>query len=382
MITIINQKSPHLRRKDSLARMLADVLIALAPTIVFSLIVYQWDAVRNLLVSWATMVLCEIVFVLIVNRIKYDGTKHTLKEHLKAGFSKLTINNILAPSVSAAIFALIMPARTNPYFMIYPALILGSIFGMVIGKLVFGGTGNNIFNPAAVGMVFAKICFGSKYVYYSRPFFVTTGGTPLTNSIVDVPGLNSLTGKWMGVNDVPLTELLFGQVGGTIGEAFKIAILVGMIYLLIRRAIDWRIIVSYLGTFVVVMALAGAIICARHDIFFFRFIAFQLLSGGMLFGCTFMLTDPVTGPINSPSRFIFGATAAAITCIIRLFGALPEGMVYSILICNMLSPALDYYKWSSPRWNKRYAIILCCVLGITFLAVGLGLGFGGEVVSA
>ncbi|MCR5492034.1 MAG: RnfABCDGE type electron transport complex subunit D [Bacilli bacterium] len=382
MTTIINEKSPHLRRKDSLARMLADVLIALAPTLIFSLVVYQWDAARNIAVSWATMVICEIVYVLIVNRIKYDGTKHTLKEHLKAGFSKLTVNNILAPSVSAAIFALIMPARTDPYIMIYPALILGSMFGMIIGKLVFGGTGSNIFNPAAVGMVFAKICFGSKYVYYSRSFFVTTGGTPLTNSIAEVAGLNSLTGKWMGINDVPLSSLLFGQVGGTIGEAFKIAILVGMVYLLIRRAVDWRIIASYLVTFVAVMALAGAIICTRHDINFFRFIAFQLLSGGMLFGVTFMLTDPVTGPINSPSRTIFGAAAAAITCIIRLFGALPEGMVYSILICNMLAPALDYYKWSSPKWNKRYIIILSAVVGVTLLAVGLGLGFGGEVVSA
>ncbi len=382
MITIVNEKSPHLRRKDSLARMLTDVLIALAPTIVFALVVYQWDAARNLAISWATMVASEIVYVLIANRIKYDGKKHTFKEHLTAGFSKLTVNNILAPSVSAAIFALIMPARTNPYFMIYPALILGSLFAMIIGKLVFGGTGSNIFNPAAVGMVFSKICFGSKYIYQSRPFFITTGGTPLTNSIAEVPGLNSLTGKWMGINDVPLESLLFGQVGGTIGEAFKIAILVGMVYLLIRKAADWRIIVSYLSTFVLLMALAGAIICSRHDINFFRFLAFQLLSGGMLFGVTFMLTDPVTSPINSPGRFIFGSAAAIITVIIRLFGALPEGMAYSILICNMLAPALDYYKWSSPKWNKRYVIILCVALGIALLAVGLGLGFGGEVVAA
>ena len=379
--TIIVEKAPHLRRKDSLARMLIDVLIALAPTAVFAVVVYGFDAVRNLGVSWATMILAEFVFVLIQNRIKYDGTKHTFKEQIKAGVSGYSINNLLAPSISAVIFALIMPARLDPYYLIYPALIAGSLFGIVIGKLVFGGNGNNIFNPAAVGMVFAKLCFGSHYVYNSRSFYVTTGGTPLTNAITEVSGLNSLTGKWTGIESVPLANLFFGQVGGTIGEAFKITILIGMAYLLIRKAADWRIIASYLGTFIVVMSLAGAIICTRENLSFFRFLAFQLLSGGMLFGLAFMLTDPVTSPINSPSRFIYGAFAAAVTCIIRLFGALPEGMVYSILLGNLIAPALDYYKWSSSRWNRRYVIILCCVIGVALLATGLGLGFGGEVVA-
>ena len=378
---IITEKSPHIRRKDSLGRMFADVLIALAPVSVFAIVVYGFDAVRNIAVSFATMVLAELVFVLIQNKIKYDGKKHTLKEHLKAGFSAYSINNLLAPAISSLIFALIMPARLDPYYLIYPALIAGSLFGIIIGKLVFGGNGNNIFNPAASGMVFAKLCFGSHYIYQSRSFFVTTGGTPLTNSIVEVAGHNSLTGKWLGIMDVPLLDLLFGQVGGTIGEAFKIAILIGLAYLLIRKAASWRVIVSYLGTFVLLMAVGGAIICSREGLPLFRFLGFQLLSGGMLFGLTFMLTDPVTMPINSPSRFIYGALAAVITCIIRLFGALPEGMVYSILIANLVAPALDYYKWSSSRWNRRYLIILGCVLGVALLAVGLGLGFGGEVVA-
>ena len=383
MVSIITEKSPHLRRKGNLPWMLLDVIIALTPTIIFSLVVYQFDAMRNILISVATMVLAEFVYVLIVNRVKYDGKKHSLKEHFLAAKKKYTLSNFLAPVVSGLIFALIMPARTNPSGLIYVALVLGGLFGIVIGKLVFGGTGSNIFNPAGVGMVFAKLCFGSnsRFIYPARDFYSTPGGTPLTNNVTEVMGLNTLTGKWVGINDVSILDLFLGQVGGTIGEAFKVTILIGLVYLLVRRSADWRVVVGYLGTFIVTMALAGAIICTRHDIDFFHFMLFQLLSGGMLFGVTFMLTDPVSMPINSPGRFIYGILAASITCLVRLFGALPEGVIYSILIANMVSPALDYYKWSSVKWNRLYVIIACSILGVTLLATGLGLGFGGEVAA-
>ena len=163
---IIKESAPHLRRKDNMATMMLDVIIALLPTVIFSLVIFKLDALRNILLSIATMELCEFVFVLIKNRIPYDGNKHTLKEHFEKQRKAYTINNFLVPLVSALIFAMIMPASSNPGSIIYVALILGSAFGLIIGKLVFGGTGKNIFNPAAVGMVFAKLCFGS---YYTDP---------------------------------------------------------------------------------------------------------------------------------------------------------------------------------------------------------------------
>ena len=141
---IIKESAPHIRRRDNLAMMMLDVVIALLPTIIFSIVIFKWDAVRNILVSVITMELCEFVFVLIKNRIPYDGTKHTVKEHFEKQKKAYTINNFLVPLVSALIFALIMPASSNPKSIIYVALVLGSVFGLVIGKLVFGGTGKNI----------------------------------------------------------------------------------------------------------------------------------------------------------------------------------------------------------------------------------------------
>jgi len=193
-MTIVKQTSPHIHRKDSLARMLIDVLVSLAPVSITALIVYGLAAFRNLMVSVATMSLCEFVFVLIMNRIPYDGTKHTLKEQFLHGVKEYRLYHLLGSLVSGVIFALIMPAQTNPGYMIYIALILGAAFGMIIGKLVFGGLGQNIFNPAAVGMVFAKLCFGSKYVYATNDYVngVSAGGTALSN-------LGNTSSSWWAV---------------------------------------------------------------------------------------------------------------------------------------------------------------------------------------
>lgn len=375
------EKAPHIHRKDSVNRMLGDVLIALLPVLVWSIVAYQWDAVRNIVISILTMGICELIFVLIINRLPYDGQKHSFKERFLFAIKVYKPHNLLAPTVSGAIFALIMPATMNPSYMIYPALILGSIFGIVIGKLVFGGLGQNIFNPAAVGMVFAKICFGSYIVYPERDFFeVIAGGTPLA-SLQAPEGTNSLIGKFLSINDMSLLDLFLGQVNGTIGEAFKIAILIGLAYLLIRRAIDWRIVVSYLATFLLLSCLAGAIVCTRVDVNFFEFIGFQLLSGGMLFGVTFMLTDPVTSPISSPGRVMYGIIAASLTLLIRLLGAYPEGMAYSILLSNLLVPFIEYRCWSGQKFTYKKMIACAAIFAIAALAIGLGLGFGGEIVA-
>ena len=110
---IIKESAPHLRRKDNMATMMLDVIIALLPTVIFSLVIFKLDALRNILLSIATMELCEFVFVLIKNRIPYDGNKHTLKEHFEKQRKAYTINNFLVPLVSALIFAMIMPASSN-----------------------------------------------------------------------------------------------------------------------------------------------------------------------------------------------------------------------------------------------------------------------------
>ncbi len=374
-MNFIKETSPHIHRKDSLVRMLGDVIVALLPTIVMAIVAFGWFAVRNLLIPVAVMTLCEFIFVLIMNRVPYDGEKHSLKEHLQRGIKAYRPYHALGPIVSGLIFGLIMPPNSNPGYVIYVALILGSIFGIVIGKLVFGGLGQNIFNPAAAGMVFAKLCFGSKYVYSNTSYVsvVASGGTVLTGLTENT---ENLIGRYANIGDYSLLDMFLGRIPGVIGEGFKFAILIGLIYLLVRHAADIRVVGSYLLAYAGLMAIAGIFVAVKQpSVNYFHFLAFSLLSGGVLFGATYMLTDPVTMPINAPGRVMYGLLAAVLTVVIRLFAALPEGVAFSILICNLAAPAMDHFTLSGNKftWKK-----LACMGGIVLvgvLAVTLGLGF-------
>lgn len=388
---LIKTNSPHIRRKDSLSIMMLDVLIALLPVVIFSFAVFKLYALRNILVSVATMVLCEFIYVLIVNRIPYDGEKHSLLDHLKKGIKAYHLNNFLVPTVSAIIYAMIMPCDTeNPSSMIYWALISGAIFGMVIGKLVFGGTGKNIFNPAGIGMMFAKICFGSYFVtldpYYSQESLsgtgasfsdisneIVAGSTPLDTSYTYMDGSTAVS--TLNLGNYSMLDLFLGKIPGLMGEVCKLAILIGLVYLIIRHTIDWRIPASYIGGFALIMLFAGityymAGVFNPSDLSHlnpFYYMMYQLLSGGLLFGAVYMATDPVTSPTTGPGRVMYGFTLAAITALLRLFGSTNEGVIYSIVIGNMLTPLFDYYKWSSRKWTVKKiiaasSIFVCSVL--------------------
>ena len=367
---ISKENAPHLRRKATVARMMCDVLIALAPTLIFSFVVYPINTLITSSISIFVMLLCEFVYIGLRNMMPKDGKKHSFKERFVYAYKdKFTRNNILTSLISAIIFTLIMPAGAPIY-----AIIVGAFAGIVLGKLVFGGLGSNIFNPAVVGMLIAKVCFGSQYVayvdtwYYSIPD-VAAGATPL--------GLTN-GGFLTNITQYPLFDLFFGRIPGTLGEVYKITILIGLIYLLIRRSVDFRIVVSYLGTFTFLMLVAGlAIFAIDKSINPFVFTLYNLLTGGVLFGATFMLTDPVTSPINSPSRIIFGMVAAVVTVFIRLFAALPEGVGFSILIANMVAVALDHYEWSNPRYTWKKFLAMGLIITISALTTFLCLRFGG-----
>ncbi len=371
-MTIVKENAPHLRRKSSVARMMIDVLIALAPTLIFAFIVFPAQTGYTLGISLFIMIGSELAYIGLKNMMPKDGLKHTFKEKIEHAYKgKVDKNNILTPAISAVIFTLIMPPTATIY-----AVIIGSLVGIVFGKLVFGGLGSNIFNPAVVGMVFAKLCFGSQYGKYSdiSTWFykipdAAAGATPL--------GLTN-AGYLSHINEYPLTNLLFGQIPGTLGEVYKLTIIAGLIYLLIRRSIDWRIPVSYLGTFSILMLIAGLSVYSLDvNVNPFIFTLYNLLSGGVLFGAVFMLTDPVTSPINSPSRVMYGIIAAVFTVFIRLFAALPEGVAFSILIVNMLAPFLDHYEWSSSKFTVKKIIITSLLVIIPAIFTFIIIRFGG-----
>lgn len=390
---IIQERAPHLRRKDSVAIMMTDVVIALLPVIVYSFLFYNLYALRNLLISVLVFELCEFVFVLIQNRVPTDGEKHSLSEYLKRGITAYKNHlpvNLLVPLVSGLIYGLISPIDTSNGMLFYLVLISGAVFGSVIGKLVFGGTGNNIFNPAAVGMVFSKICWGSYYVY-PDPFapgstgkvgsnlldvsneFIS-GATPI--SVNNINSINSGVFNNPNLTNYSLLDLFLGRIPGVMGEVCKVLILVGLAYLIIRHTIDWRISVSYIASFFVYMVVCGVILwyagfwltdTARLNPFYFA--TYELLSGGLIFGATFMATDPVTSPITGPGRTLFGIILGSLTALMRLFSSSPEGVVYAILIGNMITPMIDYYKWSDNRWTWKKIACMASVFVFTVLVI-------------
>ena len=366
---ISKETAPHLRRNASVTRMMVDVLIALAPTLIFSFVVFPIQTLYTYLISVFIMCGAEFVYVGLRNMMPKDGQKHSFKERFTYAYKgKFTQNNVLTPAISAIIFTLIMPAGAPIY-----AIIVGAFVGIVLGKLVFGGLGSNIFNPAVVGMLFAKLCFGAQYVQTTTWFYTipdaAAGATPL--------GLIN-GGAFANFGQYQLFDLFIGRIPGTLGEVYKVTILIGLIYLLVRRSIDFRIVVSYLGTFLVLVLLGGlAVWTLNKSVNPFTFALYNLLSGGVLFGATFMLTDPVTSPINSPSRIIYGMVAAVITVFIRFFAALPEGVGFSILIANMVAVALDHYEWSNPRYTWKNILAMCLIVVLSGALTFLVIRFGG-----
>ena len=368
-MNIIKETAPHIRKKSSVTRMMVDVLIALAPTLIFAIVVYPLQAIYTLLISLFVMNGAEFVGVGLRNLMPRDDQKHSFKERFEYAYKgKFGISNVLTASISAVIYTLILPPGAPIY-----AIIIGALVGITFGKLVFGGLGSNIFNPAAVGMVFTKLCFGSQYQsvstwYYTVPD-VAAGATPL--GLLNGGMLDNIT-------QYSLRSLILGQIPGTLGEVYKITIVIGLAYLLIRRSADYRIVVSYLGICTLLSLIAGlSVYSLNNAVSPIRFTAYYMLSGGILFGAAFMLTDPVTSPINSPSRLIYGLVAGVLTMFIRLFAALPEGVAFSILISNMIAVALDHYEWSTSKYNWKNLLTMGLLVVIPVLLVWIIISLGG-----
>ncbi len=303
----ILSSSPHFHSPDTVPKIMWSVIIALVPTTVMALIYFQWAAVGIILSS----VLAALISEMIVNRIK--GEAFTI------------------PDGSAAITGLLLALTLPPSFSIGGAA-LGSAFAILIGKHVFGGLGYNIFNPAILGRAFLQASF---------PVPMTTWTWPLTAQYAGVDGVTAATPlgqfKFEGItSDLP--ALLTGNISGSLGETSAIAILLGGIYLLIRKYADWRIPVSFLGSVFLVGGLFWLI--APTD---YPTPVFQLFSGGLMLGAFFMATDMVTSPVTARGAWIFGASAGFILVIIRLFGGLPEGVMYSILLMNAFTPLINRY---------------------------------------
>ena len=227
---------------------------------------------------------------------------------------------------------------------------LGGFFGIAFGKLMFGGLGYNVFNPALLGRAFIQAAFpvamttwpaisvsgwslrGDNFAWpfmHPRTIDAITAATPL--------GLAKFEGK-----DTPLMDLLLGSTGGSLGETAVLVILLAGAYLAIRGFLNWRLPASMLLTVAAFSALLHGADAARYPA-----PMFELLSGGLMLGAVFMATDPVTSPMTNAGRWIFGIGAGVLALVIRLWGGLPEGVMYAILLMNALTPFIN--KATQPR---------------------------------
>ncbi len=342
-VTFSEKTSPYIRKETSTKRMMFDVLIALIPVVVFAIYKFGINALIRILVSLLVFVLVELVYFLIVTKV--EG--FNLKEKFINKFKKYTINNISAPLVSGLIFALLLPDQISIY-----VVLLGALFGSLVGKMIFGGLGHNLFNPASLGRVFAGVALAS---FFTGSYGFVDAGAGATALQTPFPNV---------LNSYSLIDLLTGNIPGSMGEINAIAILLGAIYLFVRRSADFRPALVGLLTFTVFITIAGFF---KQPDYLLEYVLFHILSGGLLFGLTFMITDPATSPITRPGRVWLGFIVGFLVFVIRVFGNLPEGMAFAILFGNLITPVLDYPKWSTNLYKKRFFISM----GVTVLVLGL-----------
>ena len=305
--TLKMSSSPHIRDNMTTSKIMLMVVIALLPASAFGIYNFGVPALIMLISTTASAVLTEYI---------YEKLMH----------KKITIGDYSAV-VTGLLLGLNMPP-TAPWWM----GALGSVFGILIVKQLFGGLGQNFMNPALGGRCFLLIAFAADMTNFNvtrNGVDVYSGATPL--ALIKNEGLSS----------VNVRDMLIGNTAGTIGETSVIAILIGAIIMILLGVIDLKIPASYIITFAVFMFLFGA---QQFDI---NYVVAELCGGGLMLGAFFMATDYVTSPITPMGKIIFGICCGILTGVFRCFGANAEGVSFAIILSNCLVPIIE--KFSIPR---------------------------------
>ena len=287
--------SPHVRSGATTRRIMLDVCLALLPAVIFAVYWFGFGVLLTVLLSVASAILSEFLMEKALRR-------------------PVTIDDGSA-AVTGLLLALTLPAGTPWYVPV-----LGSVFAICIAKQVFGGLGDNFVNPALAGRAFLLASFPAAMTTYSLVADAVTSATPLSSEFA---------------GSVDYLQAFIGRIGGCIGEVSTLALLIGAAYLLIRRVIDWRIPLSYLGTMALLTVIGGGNVLD------------SVLLGGTVLGAFFMATDYVTSPVTSWGRVIYGVGIGIINYTIRRWGAYPEGTTYAILLMNIAAPLIE--RFTRPR---------------------------------
>ncbi|MCQ2131246.1 MAG: RnfABCDGE type electron transport complex subunit D [Bacteroidales bacterium] len=308
--------NPHIHAKESTSTLMRDVVIALLPAVIVSVVFYGLGELVVLGVSVASCVLLE-----------YLITRYMLKK-------PSTVCDWSA-AVTGLLLAMNLPAST-PWWVV----VMGAIFAIGVAKLTFGGLGQNVFNPAIAGRVFLLVSYPTYMTSWAMPQGLfgadaVSGATPLG---VIKEGLmqGASVPQLMAENGWSYGSMLFANIGGSAGEISAIALLAGFVYLLVRGVIKPYITLSIWATVFVFSGLMWLINPAQ-----FTDPIFNLLTGGMILGSCFMATDYVTSPMSNKGGILFGFGIGLIAMLIRYFGSYPEGVSFAILIMNMCVPLIN-----------------------------------------
>ena len=308
--------NPHIHAKESTSTLMRDVVIALLPAVLVSVVFYGLGEIVVLGVSVASCVLLE-----------YLITRYMLKK-------PSTIRDWSA-AVTGLLLAMNLPAST-PWWVV----VMGAVFAIGVAKLTFGGLGQNVFNPAIAGRVFLLVSYPTYMTSWAMPQGLfgadaVSGATPLG---VIKEGLmqGASVPQLMAENGWSYGSMLFANIGGSAGEISAIALLAGFVYLLVRGVIKPYITLSIWATVFVFSGLMWLINPAQ-----FTDPIFNLLTGGMILGSCFMATDYVTSPMSDKGGILFGFGIGLIAMLIRYFGSYPEGVSFAILIMNMCVPLIN-----------------------------------------
>ena len=308
--------SPHVHGGDSVKKNMYGVLIALIPAFLVSLYFFGLGA----LIVTATSVAACLFFEWAIGKFLMKKETTTICDG--------------SAVITGVLLAFNLPSNL-PIWII----ILGALFAIGVGKMSFGGLGNNPFNPALAGRVFLLLSFPMQMTSWpvvgqlTAYTDATTAATPL-NLMKQIAG-----GNLEALKDLPSSfDLLIGNNGGCLGEVSALALLLGLAYMLWKKIITWHIPISILAT---VFVFSGIMHLVDPELYVSPVL--QLLTGGLMLGAIFMATDYVTSPMSKKGMLIYGVCIGLLTVIIRLFGAYPEGMSFAILIMNAFTPLINTY---------------------------------------
>ena len=314
-LKLIASSNPHIRNNEDTRSIMLDVIIALCPALIMSVIRFGFRALISVLVSVVSAMFFEWLYRKLMHKTQTLGD--------------------LSAAVTGVLLAFVCPV-TLPYWM----LIVGNFFAIFLVKQLYGGLGKNFLNPALAGRAALVACYTSQMTSWIDP---ASGKAPLFGGADVVTAATPLAmmkgGEFAEVTaQYSLSDMFIGNIGGSLGEVSALCLLVGGLYLLIRKVISWQIPVAYIGTVAIL-----TLIAAPAGIDNVQYMLYNVFGGGLMLGAIFMATDYATSPVTKPGQLIFGLGCGLLTCFIRRFGSYPEGVCYSILIMNCTTWLLDKY---------------------------------------